>query len=539
MRILFEPFDEVVVQRKNPQAEIVLRDAPLGVASQALGKAPVVQQLRDSAGERIQVRGVFQQQSADTMLDLVAYPTDGTGDDRLGLPHRLGHREAEALAKALLHDYRCMPLQGVDHRRVLLQVVHGECYELDALALFGAQPAPVDLDLLEDLGAFGVIGDTLDARARKHELRMIGARRVDRPDESVQDADGILESIPTRNLDHKGRIDRRRRALAQDLGAALDERHGAIRSRETARTVRRHAGNHSQMSQYAADRCVGHLLVLGRERIDGRRKNQTATVVQQVGKVGESRKDERVGLGEVGLEKRPSELVFRRTDIVTDVTAPNDPHSVTDQVRDQTGGLWIMQDGNVPRPDQRDQLAGVVVDHLLVHLTCLRIQIGPVTPLAVKRMVDTLGDAEEFRRATDHQPGRIHAQTPSVGQQAMEHLGHATPRGRAVDVPDRPTLEFASYVGREAANLLDMRFTDNFGERIGPLGRDRHFVDLRHVRTRHVKPFAALSNAAPAGWVPPLSAAYVERVLPVGMQMTAINEPKSSISLVCDLTLLP
>ena len=83
------------------------------------------------------------------------------------LPHRLGDGQPEALGEALLHDDVGAPLQRVDDDRVLVGVVHRQQREVDPAADRRRQRVPGRLDLGEDLGALGVVGDRGDVRARR------------------------------------------------------------------------------------------------------------------------------------------------------------------------------------------------------------------------------------------------------------------------------------------------------------------------------------------------------------------------------------
>ena len=64
--------------------------------------------------------------------DLVDDAPDGAADDRPALPHRLGHRQAEALGEALLDDDRRMALERVDDRGRLVRVGHRRTGEVHA-----------------------------------------------------------------------------------------------------------------------------------------------------------------------------------------------------------------------------------------------------------------------------------------------------------------------------------------------------------------------------------------------------------------------
>ncbi len=90
----------------------------------------------DRVSEPVQVAGIVEEHAGPRrhLLDDAAHRR---GDDRLRLPHTLGHRQAEALGQALLHDDGGVTLQRVDHRRVLVLVVHGEHHESDPPPLLG------------------------------------------------------------------------------------------------------------------------------------------------------------------------------------------------------------------------------------------------------------------------------------------------------------------------------------------------------------------------------------------------------------------
>jgi hypothetical protein len=112
-----------------------------------------------------QVAGVLQQQPAVAAADLVLDPPDPAGQDRAGFPHRLGHRQPEPLGKALLHDHVGAALHGVDHGRVLLQVLHRQTRQMHPVTRGARQRRLGSAHLLEDLLALGVVAHRLDRRA--------------------------------------------------------------------------------------------------------------------------------------------------------------------------------------------------------------------------------------------------------------------------------------------------------------------------------------------------------------------------------------
>ena len=70
------------------------------------------------------------------------------------------------------------------------------------------QLAPGRLDLGEDLGALGIVGDRGDVRTREHEVRvLVGAHVLD---EAGEHAERVLEAVPARDLDDQRRVEPQR-----------------------------------------------------------------------------------------------------------------------------------------------------------------------------------------------------------------------------------------------------------------------------------------------------------------------------------------
>ena len=85
------------------------------------GPRRFLQELDDRIAERPDVSWVLDQQSAAPVLDLLQMTPHGAGDDGTGLPHRLGHSQAEPLLQALLDHDRGQALDRVHHGGVLLR----------------------------------------------------------------------------------------------------------------------------------------------------------------------------------------------------------------------------------------------------------------------------------------------------------------------------------------------------------------------------------------------------------------------------------
>ena len=99
------------------------------------------------------------QAAGAAVLDLVLDPADSRRDHGASFPHRLRHREAEALREALLGDDVRAALQRVDDHGVLLGVLHRQQRQVDAAAHIRRQVVPRGLGLGEHLGALRVVRD--------------------------------------------------------------------------------------------------------------------------------------------------------------------------------------------------------------------------------------------------------------------------------------------------------------------------------------------------------------------------------------------
>jgi len=82
-----------------------------------------------------QVERIVEQDSGLAVDDLVLDAPDPTGHDRARLPHRLRHREPEALREALLGDDVCPSLERVDDHGVLVSILHRQLRQVDPAAI--------------------------------------------------------------------------------------------------------------------------------------------------------------------------------------------------------------------------------------------------------------------------------------------------------------------------------------------------------------------------------------------------------------------
>ena len=110
------------------------------------------------------------------------------------------------------------------------------------------------------------------------------------------------------------------------------------------------------------------------------------------------------------------------------------------QGRRQPGGLRVVQQHDIARADQPEQLVRVRGEDLRVVAGVGAAQ-RPAAGVTVNLVVQPLGDREEFRVAADHHPAGRDVQARAVPHEHLQHLGDpAADRGR-IDVPDGPPAE--------------------------------------------------------------------------------------------------
>ena len=139
----------------------------------------------------------------------------------------------------------------------------------------------------------------------------------------------------------------------------------------------------------------------------------------------------------------------------------------------EAGGLRIVDQDDVVRPDEREQLVGVLAQRLLVVFSLGVSECAAVAGRAVKPVVDALGDLEEGGVTLDHEPADVEAGAATVGEKGLQHLGDpAAGRGR-VDVQHRPPSQ-------QQLGCLGNRFVA-----CGPVRADQ-WLEPRGVERLHV-----------------------------------------------------
>ena len=111
------------------------------------------------------------------------------------------HGETEALGEALLGDDRGVPLERVDHERVLDRVVHRDGGEFDALPDIVRQRPPLGDRLRPEQLAFRIVRDAAHRGADERQPRV---RNGDVASEPLEHATHVLDPVPARDLHHEG-----------------------------------------------------------------------------------------------------------------------------------------------------------------------------------------------------------------------------------------------------------------------------------------------------------------------------------------------
>jgi hypothetical protein len=107
----------------------------------------------------------------------------------------------------------------------------------------------------------------------------------------------------------------------------------------------------------------------------------------------------------------------------------------------QPGGLGVVQEDDVARLHPRLEFFQCLFQRLPVAALCRTVQLTFVAGLAMKQVMDALGDREEVLVALEHQPVGIDAGTGQVAEQEVQHLGDPAALLGRVDLPQPPAGE--------------------------------------------------------------------------------------------------
>ena len=295
---------------------------------------------------------------------------------------------------------------------------------------------PHRVQLAEDLVGLRVVGHGVRARSGQHEVRVVQPRLLD---EAAEDARGVLQRIPPRDLRHERCVRRNGRRFDQ-IRPVGDHRGHPIAPAE--RRVVRGRSSREQTGR-PEDRVAvvrGEFDVLRGERVDARRDDVDLRGLEVVPDVRATGERDRVG-GSGILEQeppgRPREVVGT---VDPDVIGPHDRRSPRSERRDQSERLRVVDDDDVARRD-RPGTVEVAADHVVVVSPLRRPERAAVAEDAVQAVVDPLRDAEELGIPLEDQPPRRDTVGDEVAERVREQLRDATPARGRVDVPDRAAGE--------------------------------------------------------------------------------------------------
>ena len=167
-----------------------------------------------------------------------------------------------------MHDQVGVTLQGVDDDGVLVDVVHWDGREVDALADGGGHRRPAGSAFGEHGCTFGVVGHAGHVRADEHEVSVVRTEGG-HLDEGVEDPGHVLEPVPSAHLDDEAGVVRWRGTVGDQARVVTDRADGAVAAFEVDGGVSPRAGDESDGAQDAGDGVLIEFAVLGRERVDG------------------------------------------------------------------------------------------------------------------------------------------------------------------------------------------------------------------------------------------------------------------------------
>ena len=246
----------------------------------------------------------------------------------------------------------------------------------------------------------------------------------------------VLEPVPAADLQHHPSVPR-------DLLTALDQ--AGVRPHPARGPVAAHIGHvaavHRGVDELGVTQDGVHLAlrevgVLGGEGVQRGRDHPHSVHVQPVGHVRRPREDRRIGLPDVRLEEPPRQLRAVVARVAPHVTSPHDDRPERAHPFDQPRGLGVVQQNQVTGLHELAQPGEVALEHRLVESALPVCQRAAVALRAVQQVVEALGEPEEVRARVQDQPPGVHPGTPGVGEQGLQHLGHAATGGGGIDVPD-------------------------------------------------------------------------------------------------------
>ena len=292
----------------------------------------------------------------------------------------------------------------------------------------------------------------------------------------------VLERIPARNLYDERRVPGRRAVLAQHARAPLHRARRAVPAREARRALARRSRHQPRPREDGAHGRLAQLLVLGREGVDGRVRDDAAFVVERWRHVGAAGEDAQGRLAHVWGEEVPAPLGLGREIIRADVAAPDDRRTVRHERRGHARRLRVVQEHGVAGAHLGQQRLRVRRERVAVDARRRLVQRRAVARGPVQRVMEALGEAEEVGVPLDHGPARVDALAPRVGQQRAQHLGHAAALGGRVHVPDGAPVEQLAAAGQRGAGAPEGVRLDDPAEAVEGVRAKLDLAERRHSR---------------------------------------------------------
>jgi hypothetical protein len=244
-------------------------------------------------------------------------------------------------------------------------------------------------------------------------------------------------------LDHEARVVGRRLAVEDEGRVVPHCSRRAVATLELHRALPVRSGGQPHGSENGVDRPRIQAPVLRRERIDRRRDDDEAIAVDPTRRVDLAREHEGVGAFDVGPQERPRLVRLVVTRIAAHMTPPHHARAGRTEPVDHAGRLRIVQQHDVATVDKGEHLGEVGAQVPFVGAVLVRAEWTTVAPRAVQEVVQSLRDREELRAGVEYEPPVLDPRPAPIGEQCLEHLGHATAVRRRVDMPDRAVAERA------------------------------------------------------------------------------------------------
>ena len=212
-----------------------------------------------------------------------------------------------------------------------------------------------------------IVLDRVDIRASQNQLRVEVRLHFSEARETPHYARGILQRVPSGDLNDERSIQGRNRTEPDYIDAAVYTARRPIEPYERRQRLGRITANEPGMEQDRACNVVFQVLVLGREWVDRWGNYRAPVMIADIGNVLLSCENSGSGIADVWRQEVPTQVGLRIRDIGADMTSPDDDCPKSAQRRSESCCLGIVEDYNVSRPDQSADLVRVRTEHVLVN----------------------------------------------------------------------------------------------------------------------------------------------------------------------------